>query len=316
VAHWWEKWPERLDHEQQALDAAGIPWSIDEVSQQHGVMRLQLTAKVDGDSLPLVATYPDLFPYFRVELAAPNLDLSHHQNPFGKNLCLLGRRSHFWDTDNTLARLMEERLTLVLRAGNADNSQAAAGLEQEQGEPFSDYYLYAPTMLIVQSEWTIPSQHKHGTFVVATAVPQNQRPGKLVRGAVVKVFGERGELLAEGDKAFRTAFPGRELEGAWMRVDAPIKTINQEEFLNEVLSSHPSARNARPNHVVEGWLRILGVVFPEEVAYRSNGDGWVFLCCLDGDRPRVNRPHFHTSQSGKQRDKAKHSRKSRRRKRR
>lgn len=313
---WWQKWPGRLVYELQALDAAGIPWSRDEESERNGVFRLLLTPTVNGRELALVATYPDLFPYFRVEVAASTLDLPHHQNPFGKNLCLLGRRTHFWDTDNTVARLIEERLPLVLRAGQADSAEAAAGLEQEQAEPFSNYYPYAPAMLIVQSEWIIPSAHSHGTFRIASATPDNLMPSKFVRGAVVKVFGERGEVLAEADGAFRTAFPGKELEGAWVRAPAPIKTTNQGDFLNQVIASNPFVKSARPNHVVEGWLTILGVLFPEEVAHRTIGDGWIFLCCLDQKRPRVNPPHFRTGQSVKNRDKAKRRGKRRGRKRR
>lgn len=303
VLLWWEKWSGRLDHELQTLDAAGIHWTIDQESQRRGVMRLHLTATVEDTEVALVATFPESYPYFRAELTAPELELPHHQNPFAKNLCLLGRRTHYWDTDVTVAEVLRERLPLVLRAGVADSKEQAAGIEQQQGEPFSNYYTYAPSMIIVQSDWSIPSEHRYGRFAVATDAPPGQRPATAVRGVMTKLFGEKGEVIAEADAAFNAAFLGRELKGVWVRRQSPI-VANDGTFINEVVASLPPHMVAQPYHVADGWLRIWGVLFPEEVAHRSNGDGWVFACGFDKQRPQVNRLNFTKRQANKKSSKS------------
>src|SRR5579864_9007258 len=50
----------------------------------------------DVGPVELRAEFPDFYPYVRPEVYATTLDLERHQNPFGKNLCLLGRRSDVW----------------------------------------------------------------------------------------------------------------------------------------------------------------------------------------------------------------------------
>lgn len=290
---WWEKWPARLTYELKALDVAGIPWTIDEESQRHGVLRLHLGLKLGSNDVPLVATFPDIYPYFRFELTAPTLSLGHHQNPFLKSLCLLPRRTHFWDTNFTVANLIDERLPLVLRAGKENDREAVRALEQHQGEPFSDYYTCAPnSVIVVQSEWSIDAAHRHGKLVIATDTPDGQRPSKLIRGAVIEILGENDELLAKADDAFRLAFPGRKLEGTWVRAAAPIATDDPVEFLCRIRALNNLALYARPNHVDDGWLQVVGVLFPEEVAWRRDDDGWVFLCALSQKRPDVGRPRL------------------------
>ena len=89
---WWVHQPGRYEYELAQLDAAGIDYSIDEVARAEGILRLDLNIpSEEGQPLKLQATFPDLYPYFRFEIRAPEIDLPHHQNPFSKNLCLLGR---------------------------------------------------------------------------------------------------------------------------------------------------------------------------------------------------------------------------------
>jgi len=115
---WWVRQPERYEYELAQLDAAGIDYSMDEVARDEGILRLDLSIPgEEGESLKLQVTFPDLYPYFRFEVRAPEIDLPHHQNPFSKNLCLLGRSTRHWNTSDTLAKFIRERVPLVLTAG-------------------------------------------------------------------------------------------------------------------------------------------------------------------------------------------------------
>ena len=89
---WWIRLPERLDHEKQALDVIGATYVLDENARARGILRLD----VQFGEHRLVAEYPDLYPFFRPQVFAPDLNLTHHQNPVDKNLCLLGRATENW----------------------------------------------------------------------------------------------------------------------------------------------------------------------------------------------------------------------------
>ena len=75
-----------------------------------GTLALDVSVNLGQDTLQLVAKYPDSYPYLRVEVYAPTLSLRWHQNPYAKNLCLLGRHSDAWSIDDTLAGVLTSQL--------------------------------------------------------------------------------------------------------------------------------------------------------------------------------------------------------------
>src|SRR6185437_13038694 len=108
---WWQRHPARLDYELQALREAGFSITRDEESIADGVMRLTLLSQITGVPERLVVTFPDLYPYFRFEIEAPDIPvLTHHQHPFTKNLCLLGRSTLHWNTTDTVASIIQEQM--------------------------------------------------------------------------------------------------------------------------------------------------------------------------------------------------------------
>lgn len=295
---WWELWPEVLEREIAALDAAGIGWKRDEAAFSLGILRLNLAFPAANGNLEVHVVYPDHYPYFRFQAYAPGLNLSHHQNPFQRNLCLIGRRTHFWNTDDTAAGLLVQQLPKLIATAEANDLEAVADLEEPQAEPFSNYYPYKPSMILVQSEWSIDQNHRHGTLLIGTPQLGDQLPDLLVRGAVLEIRSEAGELLCSATPTLKKAFPGKVLEGRWARVSEPIREFHEGRFIEELARQEPQVQAAKPNHVNDGWLRVLGVLFPEETAHRVIGEGWVFVCAIDKNRPktvRPPRPHFHQS---------------------
>lgn len=88
---WWERWPHLLSEQLQELEKAGIKYSIVKKDPREGILVLRLDYEYEGHALELEAVFPDLYPFFRFEVKGLNLELPRHQNPFNKNLCLIGR---------------------------------------------------------------------------------------------------------------------------------------------------------------------------------------------------------------------------------
>lgn len=279
---WYERFPERLDYELKALDEANISWTLNQAAKDIGRIEILISYLIDDEKHELIAFFPDLYPYFRIELTAPSLQLPNHQNPFGKNLCLLGRRTHFWDTDRTLASLVIEQLPKVLEAASSPVDEIKPGLEQQQGEPFSNYYQCHPgSMVIIQSDWTIPKGQDSGTFVIASESSGASMPPGLLRGLVVEISDNKNQLIAQADERIRAAFSGQKLTGSWVRAASPINTTCPKEFFDNLRTNFPDAvSKASQNPTSQGQLRICGVLFDEEHGYHTNGDGWVFACSL------------------------------------
>jgi len=260
-------------------------YEIDEEAERRGVLRLRLLVDAAGERVRLLVTFPDLYPYFRFEVEAPDLSLPYHQHPFGKNLCLIGRGTHDWSTTDTVADVLGEKLGDVLRTGRSADREAARGVEQRQAEPFGEYYPYAESMIVLGGVPPLPPEYDRGTFRVATAGPQGPpTSGVLVRGVLAELSADGGVFWQE-DPAKLTAWAAEPLRGRWLRAESPIAQDNAERFLSEMLRRHPFAANAPANHVSGGWLQVWGVVFPEEHRWRDvGGDGWVFFCLFSPER--------------------------------
>ncbi len=274
---WWERHPERLEYELRALGEHGIEYERDEHAFRAGILRVRLRATVNGDKHRLVATFPDLYPYFRFEVAAPDGQLPHHQHPVSKFLCLMGRPTHNWETDDTLAKLVSQQVPRVLRAARTSDGAGVLEIEHRQAEPFSDYYPYAPSMFLVQGEWAIPKDESSG-FLEIGLVPEH-RDSTWLFGAVLEVRSNNHRCLAKADKRLRAIYCGPSLTVRWVRADAPISVFHQEAFFNHVRQlDFGRTRNQIHNRNSRG-LQIWGVLFPDETEWRSRDQkGWVFVC--------------------------------------
>ena len=273
---WWARQPERYEYELAQLDAAGINYSIDDVARTDGILRLDLSIpSEEGEPLRLQATFPDLYPYFRFEIRAPELDLPHHQNPFSKNLCLLGRSTRHWNTSDTLAKFIRERVPLVLTAGKSSGTAAVAALEEHQGEPFSDYYPYPDgSMIVVDSSWQIPEHYTGGTLLVG--VSRSQRRDSKFLGIGLKVQDRHREDIVIAEPELSGLCP-QQLSCRWIRLNAPLRTEDPGEFVKQLIEIDRDL--ARPHWSTIGNFRydVIGCLFPEEQRYRETGWGWVFL---------------------------------------
>lgn len=234
---------------------------------------------INGRTETFVAVFPDLYPYFRFEVLGLDLGLGHHQNPLTGTLCLIGRATEQWRVTDTLAAFLTERLPRTLQAGATDDPAAVADQEQHQAEPFSDYYPYQmSTVLMVDSAWDLSGVDR-GSFEARVDVDREGR----IRGGVVGVVDEKDVLVAEGPSEWDRLFETR-MRGRWARVQAPIVESDPASARLQATSADPWLHGYRWNSVGRTLVDIVGVIFPEEVGWREIGDGWVFLVSLA--RPR------------------------------
>src|SRR5215210_1887138 len=121
---WWERYPERLEWEFEELRADGVPARRDEEAFAAGIARIVVEPTIDGVRHEFVVTFPDLYPYFRFEIEANDLSLPHHQHPFAKRLCTLGRATVNWRISDSVASMIREQVPRVLVAGQSNEKDA------------------------------------------------------------------------------------------------------------------------------------------------------------------------------------------------
>lgn len=293
VAPWWERWPKVMKRELEAFAAAGMVVEIDEKAKRRGVLTITTSLSLPQGRIPLTIVYPETYPYFRCLVYAPTLNLKFHQNPFERNLCLLGRRTHYWNADDTAAGLITRQLPMAIATAGAEAAHDVLGLEEIQAEPFGDYYPYKPGMLLLDGNWKIPKGNRSGNLRMRLSEDSEPCDKNCIRGVVKKVLSSSGQELCAASQSLIEVFQGKEVEGVWSRVDAPIPYDSEMEFLKALVSINPAMAHAKYNHVGNMWLRIWGVLFPEETGHRTTGEGWVFVCAVDDKRPQPGR----TSQS-------------------
>lgn len=281
-APWFETHPKRLEAELEALDAIGARYERVADAFARGIAQLRVWQTVEGGEHELLVTFPSAYPFFRVRVDAPSLTLAHHQNPFNHNLCLLGRSTGAWSVNDTVASLLKEQLPRVFAAGTATTKAEVARLEQLQGEPFADYYAYAPAMFVIDGSWRLPESDTYGTLSIGLISADKGVEFPILRACVLKVFGERDQLLYEAPNGIVALFgPSNStmFNGRWSRVDAP-PNVGEAEALFSI-----AAEADKQPHKLETLrlpdppfaVSVRAVVFPDEHVWRERtGTGWVF----------------------------------------
>lgn len=297
---WWERLPERLEFEEQELRSLGIEYEIDEAARKRGrlVIRCKTTLPESGRPIEIKAEYPDLYPYFRVHLSTEQLGYEHHQNPFGGNLCLLGRRTSAWTPNgpkgHTLGRMIKDRLPMLVKANSGGD--LPEGLEEPQGEPFSNYYSYSPgSSILVDSDCAISPGLNKGRLEIATVGSLGQV--HYDKGVVTSITDEHGKNVAEMDEKILRAYCGPRLGATWIRLDEPVAVDDANEIIRQKIA--PSVFGSAPQNNIQlngdrKILRVFALLFPEEVGYHRKSDGWLFVYSVQMCNPRMkHQPSRH-----------------------
>lgn len=285
IEPWWERYPGRFEHEIALLEATGFAPAVDRTAMANGLARLTVTVPLaELGPVEMRATFPDHYPYFRPEVSAPALDLPHHQNPFSKNLCLIGRATGNWGPEDTLADLLTHQVPLAVAVGVAEppiGPERDALPEEQQAEPFGDYYHYAPNiMVLIDGDWRIPLDATHGTVTMRLrgGLPPTDDINAHTLGVVTEVRGERGTLLATAPGSLTRSFSGK-ITARWSRLSAPVASNDPADLWTSAEGTDPGGdpplvafQSPTAPHV-----QVRAVLFPEEVGWRESGYGWLFV---------------------------------------
>jgi molybdopterin/thiamine biosynthesis adenylyltransferase len=276
---WWIRHKGRLGYELKKLKEAGYLYSLDREWFQNNGNGLIHLEKIQEPypGLKLNVYFSDTHPFFRFEVTAPTLDLDLHQNPFTKGLCLLGRAAEQWFSDDTIANVLDKQLGNTIEAGETKDGDSVAEKEDDQAEPYSDMYSYPPRhMIMTDNSFDIPDHILHGTLLIGL-----KGTFKRLTGIVYKVHDEQGELVDHTNPRLEENGPNfgynKTMRARWVRLPAPVKTNNPEEFFKEAIGHLPSKRRPLQNGKYNGKIvEILAVYFPEEISRRHKGWGWTF----------------------------------------
>lgn len=273
---WWERYPGRLEHELTALQSLGITAKEDPAARASGIIEwiFEVPGEYTGQGpVQLVVTFPEFYPFLRPDVTAPDLDMAHHQHPFGKNLCLIGRASASWDTGNDLAWLIREQLQKALDLGA---SHQRGGDEEDQGEPFSDYYNYQPNaMVLLDSAWSPPAGTSGGSVVLKLSGRMPLEQGALTHFVIDSVADDGGKQLFNMPPAiafqYKDAPPWK---ARWTHIPEPVRAAEAEKIWASIEALDKPFVGQSANGI-DFALRLVS--FPEEHSQTTTGTGWILL---------------------------------------
>lgn len=282
---WVDRLPERFEHELAEFERRELVFELDR-KQLEEQGRVVLRGAIDhkGKEVRLEVRYPDLFPYLRPEVVAPELSLGRHQHPYAGNLCLLDPSTRAWDTDETAAGLVIERVPYLLGLLEPGAEEALREAETPQGEPASVYFPAMPgnVVFVPQAALELPAEAKAGSGRIAFSVfepPQPEVRGLLAE-LVEKGRNRKSRLLARAEEALLTRFGGEQLPFRWVRLPAP-PTENTVEGVLAAIEEAKEGFGSPPWQAIPGGqIAITGAVFSEEVRQGEQDDSWLFAVRL------------------------------------
>ena len=268
---WWKRWPDRLALELGDLKGAGVEYTILEQNDQSGILRLAFTWSVRGEPIALEVVFPCFYPFTRCEVIAPELALRWHRNPFLGNLCLLGRSTSNWDTTMTVARLLEEQLPKLLEAARSEDQAAVRDHEEIQAEPLSAYLQYMRnSIVLVCDDSPIPAELQSGRIDLRLSADQE------FRAVVTRIEAHGKTIWRAEDTPFLLQFP-KDHSSHWYRSTLTPFGLTAEEYIRRLGDAIPAVRNPKWSEYRRGQYEIIGVRIPEEVAWRTIGESWIFI---------------------------------------
>jgi hypothetical protein len=273
VPPWWKSELGRVEYELTQLNAADIDYEIDEREKADGILVIHLKVPTEAGDHRLVVRFPDVYPYTRFEVIAPEMRLERHQNPVSGQLCLIGRATRNWSPSNTLASLLKEQLPKLLHTARNATFSEVETIEEHQGEPLSDYYTYhKDNMLMVDATWPLGFDARSGVMTVGLEDRPDQQG---LRGAVLALKDEQGQVLIEAEPVFSRLYR-KHLEFRWVKLDEPIREANPERFFEALYAHNPRLSQPKWKQYKGKNHDLVGVIFPEEQRWREQGNGWVF----------------------------------------
>ena len=276
LSAWWEENPERLEWEYAWLDYEGYEYEEVNRDDSSGTLELQVKFPVANKLLNLQVIFPPFYPDARCEVRCAELDLAHHQNPFTKELCLLGRATELWDPDTSLAAYLKERIPMVLIAGATEEKSKADPLEEHQAEPHAVFLEYVGESELLVDECVSPGVDTSGDLTAHLAAGK-LKDGVFVRGVISSLNG--ASLWTPPSELIRPLFGWEKtISGRWFRLKRFPAGRGAPQFIEAAQQEHPEVGQAEPSNLFEVDhynCELLVFEVPSEVEHRGLGTEWV-----------------------------------------
>lgn len=293
---WFEVYPDKLQKELSELEKAGIGVEKDEYFFNEGCLRLSLSVPYEGEEYNLVATYPFNYPYFRPQIQAPGITLKRHQHPFAKTLCMLSRSTWYWNVDWTLAEYLKNQFGKVLATGAIGELNEVAKNENEQAEPFTDYYAYEnETVVLIDSAFEINESQLSGSFRVGFVGQPTIRPKLLV----LEVLDDTGEVIYKIPEELKKCLHPDLIrtEYKWHNISDPIEATTANDAIRKLRDDglELNSRAGFIKKVGNGQIdNVIGLVFKEEHTTSHYGSGWLFIIKATPDKSKSKPEYFYS----------------------
>ena len=278
---WVERFPERLEHELADFAVRGLEFELDrDQLEEQGRVVLRGRISYAGKPVPLEVRYPDLFPYLRPEVRAPDLKLPRHQGPYNHNLCLLDPSTRDWDPHLTGAWLVAVRVPYLLSLLEPGAEEELLEAETAQGEPASAYFpvLAGTVVFVPQAALELPPDALAGSGRIAFSVfepPQIHLRG-LVAELVEKKPNRKTRILARAEASLLRRFGAQKVPFRWVRLDQPPETNTMEGIIDAIESARAGFGSPPWHAVTGGQVAVSAAVFAEEVRQGEWEDTWLF----------------------------------------
>lgn len=279
---WVDRFPGRLQRELAEFRERSLDFELDQTQlDQQGRVVLRGSLIHEGEEIKLEIRYPDLFPYLRPEVVAPELRLGRHQDPYGKNLCLLDASTREWDSDETAASFVVDRVPHLLRLLAPGAEEELRESETPQGEPVSLRFPSLPgtVVLVPDAALSLSESVRTGSGRIAFSVAEP--PRVEVRGLMAELVEKspkgKATAIAKAESELLRGFGGEEIPFRWARLPEP-PAENTVEGVIAAIEALPSGSGSPPwSAVFGGRISVTAVVFREEVAQGESGDAWIFV---------------------------------------
>jgi molybdopterin/thiamine biosynthesis adenylyltransferase/ubiquitin-protein ligase len=278
---WWIEIAGRLDLEVEALRKICSEVAIYKQDEDSGHLGINVVFEFNGAQYPLRAEFPALYPFTRPMVYAEANLFRWHQNPYGKNLCLLGRTAENWSPSYTLAQHLSEQMPKLIESNDTQDQNKAADLEELQAEPFTVFLQYQinSSMLVLQD--LPPTGRSKGTFL-AGCLPFDG----TFRGAILGLRDDQSKQLIGTSDAVSAAMQfTKEIHGKWYRMGSKPPTASAQDFLRHIEASHPEVRTRNWTTHRDKKFEVIGVLMPEEQGWRTAGESMLFLIVQEHKSP-------------------------------
>ncbi len=253
------------------LQRKGMPARDITKDAETGSCRLTVDLSWGTQVIELIISFPVTYPDTPFEVLAPGLDLPHHQNPLGKNLCTLQRPFTNWNRDTSVADFLLEQLPKVLEAGTTQDPERASGIEAHQAEPNTSFLEYERgSVILVDGGAVIDSATKSGKLEFELACAN-----MLIKATLVKA--------TSGDKQWKQEIqkqpwkPSIAAHGVWVRTSKTPHNRSAEQYLHDQTQEHRKLKEPIWNRVGNTALALYGFLIPEEDKWRHEGESWIFI---------------------------------------